>query len=129
MAPSHDRLSFREALCLVLIGGAAIGIVEVWLGLVGGWAAGRQWLLLGASIASGIAVLLPIAILQWFTGVRSKLLLGILAPLSGGFAGLVFSLVYGKGAISKGSIILGAVMMTLAYVGWMREERRREHGA
>jgi hypothetical protein len=127
--PSDDRLSLLEALGLGLFGGVVIGLFELWFGLVGEWASGRQWALLGACIASGIAFSLPWAVLNWLVASRSHLIMMSLAIPTGALAGIVFGCVYWGGAISWKLTVFGAIVLPLLYLVESLADRRRKRNA
>ena len=127
--PSSRSPSFLETLGLGLLGGILIGLFELWFGLVGEWASGRQWALLFACIASGIAFSLPWAVLNRLVATRSHLIMMLLAIPTGAMAGFVFGYVYWSGAISWELAAFGAIVLPLLYWGESVAESRRKRDA
>jgi hypothetical protein len=127
--PSDRSLHLGEALGLGLFGGIVIGLFELWFGLVGEWATGRQWALLGACIASGIAFSLPWAVLNWLVASRSRLIMVLLAIPAGALAGFVFGFVFWNGAISWRLTVLGAIVLPVMYWGERVAGSRRKRDA
>jgi hypothetical protein len=123
---TNDRLRLREAIGFGLLGGLLLGVVEVWFGLVGGWASGRQLLLFGASIGSAITFTVLLALLHWLIGYRSRFSVLVLAPVVGGISGLVFSLIYNQGTVSWSVAGIGAAFATLMAIGVLIEEHRNQ---
>jgi hypothetical protein len=126
---SDDCWPLLEALGLGLFGGVVIGLFGLWFGLVGEWASGRLWALLGACIASGIAFSLPWAVLNWLVTSRSHLIMMLLAIPIGALAGFVFGCVYWGGGFSWKLTVVGAIVLPLSYLGESLAESKRKQNA
>ena len=114
-----------QAIILGFFAGLLIGVFELWLGLVGAWADGRQVQLFGACIASGVVVGVIWMLIGRIVGFDSRVVLTTLAIPTGGLGGLVFGLILEMGSASWKTALLGAILLPLIYLAAVREEHRR----
>jgi hypothetical protein len=86
------RTGFLRTLVIGTLFGAFVGIAELWIGIFGSWAEGREGVVLLSCTASGAT---------------------LVAVIAGASAGLVYGLILGQKEDSWKAAIAGAVLVPL----------------
>ena len=111
------RTGFFRTLVFGTLFGAFVGVIELWTGIFGTWAEGREGMFFLACTASGAILGLVATCLIWLTGrsapLKSEFVLALVAIIAGATAGLVFGLVLGQKSDSWMAAIAGAVLVPL----------------
>ena len=87
------RTGFLRTLVIGTLFGAFVGIAELWIGIFGSWAEGREGVVLLSCTASGATLGLVATCLNWLTGrvalLKSDFTFALVAVIAGASAGLV----------------------------------------
>jgi hypothetical protein len=111
------RTGFLRTLVIGTLFGAFVGIAELWIGIFGSWAEGREGVVLLSCTASGATLGLVATCLNWLTGrvalLKSDFTFALVAVIAGASAGLVYGLILGQKEDSWKAAIAGAVLVPL----------------
>jgi hypothetical protein len=121
----REKHTIVQAIVFGFFGGLLIGLFELWLGLVGAWADGRQLELFYACIGSGVVIGIVWMLIGRLVGFDATVALTTLAIPTGGLGGLVFGLILKMHTASWKTALLGAILLPLIFVAADRKERRR----